>query len=385
MEELKALVKLAQAGDLKAYDKIVDRFQDMAMGYAYSLLGDFHLAEDASQDAFVEAYLYLAKLQDPSAFPGWFRRIVFTRCNRITRKKRIAMVDLEVASETLSDEKGPEQLLEEQVLKDQVLQIIRALPEAQRTVVMLFYISELSQKEISAFLEIPITTVNNRLNVSRKRLKEEILNMATEDLQAQNPSRDRIFAEKVQNHLQVIRSIHNEYASRLTDLFSRSLGRKVDLTALAVEQSTYDAFIQSLPKPCCAYTFSFNIPTQKDGGWVILDLSRPFGCALAGRTTESGNTPTELSINERNRLGPIITNLVANFGIIWKFPPGVLSDAYIHEDPEELPSYPHADREEPIIQAKLMIEADGLSGIAGLCYPANTIEKVILPYLDQRV
>ncbi len=49
LAELHTLVHRAQAADLKAYDLIVRRFQDMAVGYAYSLLGDFQLAEDAAQ------------------------------------------------------------------------------------------------------------------------------------------------------------------------------------------------------------------------------------------------------------------------------------------------------------------------------------------------
>jgi len=53
VEELRTQVAAARAGDLDAYGCIVRRFQDMAYGYAYSVLGDFHLAEDAAQDAFI--------------------------------------------------------------------------------------------------------------------------------------------------------------------------------------------------------------------------------------------------------------------------------------------------------------------------------------------
>ena len=61
MEEIVALVIRAAAKDgirddrLKAFGELVQRFQDMAFGYAYSVLGDFHLAEDAAQEAFVTA------------------------------------------------------------------------------------------------------------------------------------------------------------------------------------------------------------------------------------------------------------------------------------------------------------------------------------------
>ena len=67
----------SDAAPLDAYAEIVRRFQDMAAGYAYALLGDFHFAEDAAQEAFLQAYLDLEKLAEPAAFPGWFRRIVF--------------------------------------------------------------------------------------------------------------------------------------------------------------------------------------------------------------------------------------------------------------------------------------------------------------------
>jgi len=66
VEELGTLIERAQAGDVEAYGEIVRRFQDMAYGYAYSFLGDFHLA----QDAFVQAYRDLTALREPAAFPG---------------------------------------------------------------------------------------------------------------------------------------------------------------------------------------------------------------------------------------------------------------------------------------------------------------------------
>ena len=70
VEELGSLVVRARSGSLDAYGAIVRRFQDLAYGYAYSLLGDFHLAEDVAQEAFLEAYRHLVDLREPAAFPG---------------------------------------------------------------------------------------------------------------------------------------------------------------------------------------------------------------------------------------------------------------------------------------------------------------------------
>ncbi len=74
----------AQGGDTAAFDALVRRFRDMAVGYAYSILRDFHAAEDAAQEAFIQAYYDLETLREPGAFPAWFRRVVFKHCDRIT-------------------------------------------------------------------------------------------------------------------------------------------------------------------------------------------------------------------------------------------------------------------------------------------------------------
>ena len=128
MEELDTLVKQAQTGDLDAFGTVVRRFQDMAVGYAYAQLGDFHLAEDAAQEAFLAAYLSLPQLREPSAFPGWFRRVVSTHANRVARGKRIPTVELDRALEVASEEKGPDERLDEQDLKAHVLAAIQTLP-----------------------------------------------------------------------------------------------------------------------------------------------------------------------------------------------------------------------------------------------------------------
>jgi DNA-directed RNA polymerase specialized sigma24 family protein len=87
MTSLESLVHHTREGDDEAYETIVRWFQDMAVGYGYSILRDFQLAEDAAQEAFLEAYRNPDKLREPAAFPGWFRRIVFKQCDRVTRDK----------------------------------------------------------------------------------------------------------------------------------------------------------------------------------------------------------------------------------------------------------------------------------------------------------
>ena len=99
MNDLTALIQSAQQGELAAYDCLVRQFQDMAVGYSYSLLHDFHWAEDAAQEAFLQAFLDLPTLQDPLAFPAWLRKILFKQCDRFTRRHRVLTCPLEIGRE----------------------------------------------------------------------------------------------------------------------------------------------------------------------------------------------------------------------------------------------------------------------------------------------
>ena len=138
MDELTTLVIRAQTNDLDAYSALARRFQDMSVGYAFSILGDFHLAEDAAQEALVRAYLDLGKLREPSAFARWFKRIVFVRCDRITRRKRVPTFPLE--ADLISDMPLPDEILEKQETKTQVLDAVQSLPETEREVTTLYYL-----------------------------------------------------------------------------------------------------------------------------------------------------------------------------------------------------------------------------------------------------
>ena len=84
--------RAAHAEKSAAFGEIVRRFQDMAFACAYGALGDFYLAEDAAQEAFISAWRNLDQLRVVEAFPGWLKRIVLTQCYRFTRNKQFELV-----------------------------------------------------------------------------------------------------------------------------------------------------------------------------------------------------------------------------------------------------------------------------------------------------
>jgi RNA polymerase sigma factor (sigma-70 family) len=193
-DDLKELVLRAQRGDIEAFAVLVRRYQGMAVGYAYAKLGDFHLAEDAAQEAFIDAYQLIGDLRVADAFPGWLKRIVFKHSDRLTRR-RPEQVSLEKVDEPLAAEADTTTALERAEGQRQVREAIAALPAAQRQVVSLFYIQRHSQSEIAAFLEVPLTTVKKRLHDARRKLREGMLDMVSETLRENGP--DELFSQKI--------------------------------------------------------------------------------------------------------------------------------------------------------------------------------------------
>jgi RNA polymerase sigma factor (sigma-70 family) len=197
MTSLESLIHRTRDGDDEAYAQIVRRFQDMAVGYGYSVLRDFQLAEDAAQEAFFEAYRNLDKLREPAAFPGWFRRIVFKQCDRITRNKAFSLITLEELEDRASQEPTQVYLMEQSQLKDKILAAIASLPDHERAATMLYYISGYSQNEVAEFLDVPSTTIKKRLYSARNRLREMLVDLVEDSLRELRPSRDELFANRV--------------------------------------------------------------------------------------------------------------------------------------------------------------------------------------------
>ena len=174
MQELSALLQHALTGDAEAYASVVKRFQRMAFGCAHAILGDFHLAEDACQEAFVQAFQQLHKLRDHERFPAWLRRIVRTQCCRLTRGWRPASVPLDRAGPVPSQQADPADRAETREIREKVREALRRLPEPGRTTATLFYIDGFDQARIADILEAPLGTVKRRLHDSRQRLKRTI-------------------------------------------------------------------------------------------------------------------------------------------------------------------------------------------------------------------
>ena len=172
MEAFNALFNRAQQGNMAACGALVRRFQDMALGYAYAILGDVHLAEDAVQDAFIEPCLNMSRVYGPKAFPAFLRKVIYKHCDRVMRKRR-PEVTLEDAP-ALPSPGTPEQELEHHETARQIHRAFMTLPLPERQAVVLFYINRRKRQEIAAFLDLPLETIIYRLRNARKKMRKEM-------------------------------------------------------------------------------------------------------------------------------------------------------------------------------------------------------------------
>jgi RNA polymerase sigma factor (sigma-70 family) len=182
--DLESLVERARGGDVKAFVELIRRFQHAAYGSALALLRDFQLAEDVVQEAFVAAWSGLPGLAEPAAFPGWLRGIVRHQAFRVLRRKQPPTLSLAEAEALPSEAPAADHVVQHRDEAVAALAAIAQLPDALREPATLFFVHECSHQDIATFLSLSVSTVNNRLHVARKHLKQRMLTMMKDTLHA---------------------------------------------------------------------------------------------------------------------------------------------------------------------------------------------------------
>jgi RNA polymerase sigma factor (sigma-70 family) len=174
-ELLSELLVRCRAGDESAVAELVRRFRPWAVDFAAALLGgDFHLAEDAVQAAFLITLSRLGELREPNAFAGWFRQIVRTETRRIGRRRGNHVV-VEVTDDAApTDRASPLDAVELDERRAAVRAAIESLPRRASETAALHYLEELEIREVAQRLSIPSGTVKRRLHDAREKLRERL-------------------------------------------------------------------------------------------------------------------------------------------------------------------------------------------------------------------
>ena len=177
------LIQRVLRGDDDAFSLLVGKYQKQVHALAWRKIGDFHIAEEITQDTFLKAYKRLATLKEPQRFVSWLYVIAANLCSSWLRKKRLQTQSLEHLEQEDTDqlEKAAysEFVVEEnerisgQTQRDVVKKLLAKLPESERTIITLHYFGEMSCTEMGAFLGISANTVKSRLRRAQQRLKKD--------------------------------------------------------------------------------------------------------------------------------------------------------------------------------------------------------------------
>lgn len=170
------LVACAQAGDRAAWERLVARWQPRLLRHAWRLTGQAERAADRVQEAWIDIWKGLHRLDDVVAFPAWAFRIVTRRCQRgfaAADRERAQFAELADGIDD-GDDASAAQALDREIDAARIRAAMDALPAAQRAALSLFHLEELSVTEIAIALDVPPGTVKTRLMHARRKLRAHL-------------------------------------------------------------------------------------------------------------------------------------------------------------------------------------------------------------------
>ncbi len=174
----KDLIARSQAGDIQAFNDLVELYQRQVYNLALRMLGNAETAEDAAQDTFISAYGAIARFRGGS-FKAWILRIAANSCRdkmRVARRASVTSLDnlIAEAGDFIADEaeESPEDYAQRRELGRHLAESLVRLPEDQRLVVVLSDVQELTYEEIAQVTGASLGTVKSRLNRARSRLRD---------------------------------------------------------------------------------------------------------------------------------------------------------------------------------------------------------------------
>jgi RNA polymerase sigma-70 factor (ECF subfamily) len=173
-EEEAELVERARGGDVRAYESLVRRYQDLAYRTARLISGSAADAEDATQEGLVKAWYALGRFREGAPFRPWLLSIVANEArNRRRSGRRQDDLALRVAGTRPSGDAAPSP--EAAALEDErrraLLKAVTGMPERDRLVIAARFFLELSERETAEVLGCRPGTVKSRMSRALARLR----------------------------------------------------------------------------------------------------------------------------------------------------------------------------------------------------------------------
>ena len=174
-----ALVERCLAGDVTAFESLVEKYRGRVYRLAFNVLRDAEDARDVAQEAFLRAWQALPSFRRQSAFYTWLFRIAMNVASdrarqRMARGRAFGTERVEEEQwerELIDPEEPPDARAARVEARRRIMRALDALPEHHRAIIMLSDLEGLSYREIAEVLRIPMGTVISRLHNARKRLR----------------------------------------------------------------------------------------------------------------------------------------------------------------------------------------------------------------------
>jgi RNA polymerase sigma-70 factor, ECF subfamily len=182
MDDRIAISRIKQ-GDLNGLETLVQRYQVQAVHAAYMIVYDRAMAEDVAQTAFIKVAEHIHQFDMERPFAPWFFRIVVNDAIKAAKKQRrhVALEEFDEPTTQLAEwlthpEMQPERLIEQKEIREHILKAIQSLPPEQRATVVMRYFLDMSEADMSAKMERPLSTIKWWLRDARKRLYDLMSN-----------------------------------------------------------------------------------------------------------------------------------------------------------------------------------------------------------------
>ncbi len=183
MDETRLLVERILNGNKEAFEQLVRQHERLVGQMVARMVPNSKDHEDLCQDVFMRVYENLAGFRFNSKLSTWIAQIAYNRCVNYLQKKRVPVFgdrDLDMTGEPGEDnysdhQPGPGDLVEERDLSERVRAEIGQLPPAQRTVITLYHLQDMSYEEIGDVMKLPSGTVKSHLFRARRKLKELLM------------------------------------------------------------------------------------------------------------------------------------------------------------------------------------------------------------------
>ncbi len=178
-----ALVLRVQAGDKRAFDLLVLKYQSRIVSVISRYIHDWSEAQDVAQDTFIRAYRALANFRGDSQFYTWLYKIAInTAKNHLVAQNRRPPTDDIMAEDAVQYDGGtrlreagtPEHELIRQQIERTVMETVEALPEELRVAITLREMDGLSYEEIAEAMDCPIGTVRSRIFRARDAIDQKL-------------------------------------------------------------------------------------------------------------------------------------------------------------------------------------------------------------------